>query len=433
MIPLAYLGAIILGTIGLSLPISTASGQSTKLMDAAFTAVSALCVTGLATVDTATHWSNFGQGIILALIEVGGIGIVTLATLMVLLARGRISWRSSALAQQETQAQSLAEAWRLPIKIVSVILVVQTVFAIILTFAFRPKLESWIQAIWYGIFHSISAFNNAGFGLKSNSLMDYVGSPEIIAPICIAIILGGIGFPVLAEIWRRRQRPKKPWSVHFRLTMTGTVILLVVGITLFAAFEWNNPGTLGPLDLSGKVWGSVAGGVFPRTAGFNSIDNANLSEANIGLNYFLMLIGGGSAGTAGGLKVGTIAIIGATVLSQLRNEPQVVVGHRAIPDSAQREAMTLLVLALTLIALVTVFMLLDTDFTLQQVLFEAISAFGTVGASMGITPKLRDESKLALMLLMFVGRVGIVTVATAFAVRQQHRRFTLPKEAPLVG
>lgn len=432
-IPLAYLGAIIGGTICLWLPFSSQPGRNTSLMDAAFTSVSAICVTGLTTVDTATEWSHAGQVVILILIEMGGLGIVTLATLMVLLARGRISLKSSALTEQETHATSLADAWRLPRRIVTVMLSVQAVFAVALTLGFRGHLGSWGEAIWYGVFHAISAFNNAGFGLRSKNLMEFVGAPEIILPICAAIILGGIGFPVLAEIWRKRRQKRRSWSVHTRLTVSGTVILLVLGIGFFAVFEWNNPGTLGPLDLSEKIWGSVAGGVFPRTAGFNSVDNAHLNEPNIGLYYFLMLIGGGSGGTAGGLKVGTIAILWATVVAELRAEPQVVVGHRAIPYTVQRAAVTIMVLAIGVVAISTVFLLIDTDFTLQEVLFETTSAFGTVGASMGITPYLRNESKIVLMLLMFLGRVGIVTVATAFAVRQQRRRFSLPKESPLVG
>ncbi|MFV0428562.1 MAG: TrkH family potassium uptake protein [Arachnia sp.] len=432
IIPLAYLGVIAFGTVLLSLPVATNSGHSTHVLDSAFTSVSALCITGLAVVP-ADHWSHFGQVVILGLIEAGGFGIVTVAGLLTMLATGRLTLRHSMVAGYELHSRSIGDAWRLPMRIGVVMLLVQSVTASLLSLGFRQHTDSWPQAIWYGVFHAISAFNNAGFALRNNSLMDYVGDPMVILPICIAIIVGGLGFPVLLELWRRLRGKRVPLSVHARLTLAGTVILLVIGVVGFAIFEWNNPGTLGPLDLAGKVWGSVAGGVVPRTAGFNSVDYAQLTDPNIGMQYGLMMVGGGSVGTAGGLKVSTVAIVVAMVLAEVRGEDQAIVGGRAIPAAVQRTAAAVLLLAIAVVFLSALFIVDDSEFTLQAALFEAISAFATVGLSMGITGLLPPESKAVLMMLMFLGRVGIVTVATAFALRQRHRRYSLPEEAPLVG
>jgi Trk-type K+ transport system membrane component len=212
----------------------------------------------------------------------------------------------------------------------------------------------------------------------------------------------------------------------------GTLILLVIGTLGFAVFEWNNPDTLGSMPVGDKLLASVAGGVFPRTAGFNSVDYGAVSEPTLGLNYLLMFIGGGSAGTAGGVKVGTVGIVIAVVIAELRGENQVVVSHRAIPASVVRSALTVIVLGAAAVVVGTV-LLAEDRFSLQQVLFEAVSAFGTVGLSTGITPQLRPESLTVLMVLMYVGRVGTISAATALAVRARHRHYQLPEEHPIVG
>ena len=214
--------------------------------------------------------------------------------------------------------------------------------------------------------------------------------------------------------------------------MLGTLILLVIGAVGFAVFEWSNPDTLGSLPVGDKLLASIAGGVFPRTAGFNSVDYGAVSEPTIGLNYLLMFIGGGSAGTAGGVKVGSIGIVMAVVIAELRGENQVVVSHRAIPDSVVRSALTVIVLGAAVVVVGTI-LLAEDRFNLQQVLFEAVSAFGTVGLSTGITPHLRPESLTVLMVLMYLGRVGTISVATALAVRARHRHYQLPEEQPIVG
>lgn len=431
VLPAVYLLGIAVGTGLLMLPAATTAEGSGPLLTAAFTAVSAICITGLVTVDTVTYWSPFGQVVIMLLIQVGGYGIVTLASVLTMVATGRLSLQGSVIASQELHERSFSAAVRLPQRIAVLMLSAEALTAAVLTVAFRPHADSWGESIWFGVFHSVSAFNNAGFALFSDNLMSFVGDASIILPICAAIVVGGIGFPVLFELGRGRGRAH--WSAHTRLTVYGTLLLLVAGSLVFAMFEWNNPQTLGGLPVGDRILGSLAGGVFPRTAGFNSIDYGAASESTLAFNYLLMFIGGGSAGTAGGVKVGTIGIILATVTAELQGENQVVVAHRAIPTGVQRSALAVIALGFVTVAMATLFIVADSGLGLQAVLFETISAFGTVGLSTGITSTLSPQSLVVLMLLMYLGRVGTVSVATALAVRARHRHFILPEEQVIVG
>ncbi len=434
VIPLAYLSATVIGTVLLMLPISTAAGRQTDVLTAAFHAVSALCITGLATVDTATHWSFFGQFVLMVLIQLGGFGIVALATLLALVVTGKVGLSGTLMASNEMQTTKIGDAWRLPRRIALVMLVCEGVIALVLTIRFRFYLPSWGEAAWFGIFHSVSAFNNAGFSLSSTNLVSYGSDPWLMLPICLAIVVGGLGFPVYFELIRKGKlrRPGR-WSVHTRMTLGGTLVLLISGGLLFAIFEWTNPGTLGSLDLGGKILGTIGGTVFPRTAGFNSIDYTQASEQTIALNYLLMFIGGGSAGTAGGIKVGTFVILFAAIRAEILGESQTVFAHRGLPTDTVRQALTVVLLGVAAVTVASALLLIDTRFTLAEVLFECISAFGTVGLSMNLTPRLPGESLIVLMALMFVGRVGTISVAAALSVNQRHRRFRLPEEKPIVG
>lgn len=434
VIPAIYLVGISLGTFLLMLPVATNSRESASLINAAFTATSAICITGLTTVDTQTYWSPFGQVVIMVLIQIGGFGIVTVASYLTLLATGRISLQGSMLASQELHQSNLHDILRVPARVAAVMFGAEAVTAAVLTLGFRPHTDDWGTAAWYGLFHAISSFNNAGFALFSDNLIGFVGDAGVIVPLCLATILGGIGFPVLFELFRPGRRPSRgEWSVQARLTLYGTAILLVAGFVAFAVFEWNNPDTLGAMPLGDRLLAAFAGTVFPRTSGFNSIDYGAASDSTLALTYALMFVGGGSAGTAGGIKVGTAGIVIATVLAELRGENQVTVAHRSIPLTVQRSALAIVALGGVAVAAASVFIVADSRFTLQDSLFEAISAFGTVGLSTGITPRLPAESLIVLMFLMYLGRVGIVSVATALAVRARHRRYRLPEEQPIVG
>ena len=288
------------------------------------------------------------------------------------------------------------------------------------------------EAVWHGVFHSVSAFNNAGFALYSDNLVGFVADAWIMFPICVAIVVGGIGFPVLFEL-RRRWRAPRTWSVHTRLTVYGSAILLVAGVGAFLALEWTNPATIEGLGPWGKVVAGVTGGVVPRTAGFNSIDYGQITPETMAVTYVLMFIGGGSAGTAGGIKVTTFFLLAFVIWSEVRGERETHVAHRRIGGSTVQQALTVVLLALAVIAVGTMVILRATDHPLDVVLFETISAFATVGLSTGITPQLPASADITLMLLMFVGRVGTITVASALALKSRHRHFHLPEERPVIG
>jgi potassium uptake TrkH family protein len=433
IVPLAFLGAILVGTALLSLPFATAGPRRAPLLDAGFTSVSAVCVTGLTTVDTATFWSPFGQVVILALIQLGGFGIMTMATLLGLLVGGKLKLTSSLIAQAETHTLNIGDVRHIIRRIAFTMLLFEAVIAAVLTVRFRVAYDDSLgQALWHGVFHSVSAFNNAGFALYTDNLVGFVGDALIVFPLCVAIIAGGIGFPVLFELRRRWHAPNL-WSVHTRLTVYGSVILLVLGTAAFLALEWTNEGTLGPLSTWGKVVGGVTGGVVPRTAGFNSVDYGQITAETLAINYVLMFIGGGSAGTAGGIKVTTFFLLAFVIWSEIRGERDTTIAHRKIGGPTLRQALTVALLAIGVIAAGTMVVLLVTDLALDVVLFEAISAFATVGLSTGITADLPPVAQATLMMLMYIGRVGTITVASALALKNRHHHFHLPEERPVVG
>jgi trk system potassium uptake protein len=433
IVPLAFITAVAVGTVLLSLPVATPGPARPPLLTAAFTSVSSVCVTGLATVDTATYWSPFGQVVILSLVQVGGFGIMTLATLLGLLVGGRLRLRSSLIAQAETHTLNLGDVRHVVRRIAVTMALFEAGIAAVLMVRFRVAYDdSWAEAAWHGLFHSVSAFNNAGFALYTDNLVGFVSDAWIAFPICSGVVAGGIGFPVLFELRRRWRRPRM-WTIHTRLTVYGYLLLFVLGTLAFTAFEWANPDTLGPLSVWGKAVAGITGGVVPRTAGFNSIDYGEITPETMAVNYVLMFVGGGSAGTAGGIKVTTFFLLGFVIWSEVRGERDTNIAHRKVGASTLRQALTVALLGVAVIALGTMTILLVTDLTLDVVLFESISAFATVGLSTGITPDLPTSAQVTLMALMYVGRVGTITVASALALQHRHRHYHLPEERPVVG
>ncbi|HET7782277.1 MAG TPA: potassium transporter TrkG [Arthrobacter sp.] len=432
-VPVAFLLVIITGGALLMIPAARQDGGSAEFIDALFTSVSAVCVTGLITVDTATYWTPFGQGIILGLIQVGGFGIMTLATLLALLVRKSIGLRGQLVAQSETHTLNLGDVRAVLLRVAKIMLGFEAATALILTARFWIAYDqNPATALWHGLFHAISAFNNAGFSLFSDNLIGFAEDPWIIVPICLAVIAGGLGFPVLIQLTRAEVAPKN-WTVHLRLTVYGTLLLLVAGFALFAAFEWNRSQTLGPLSLTGKILGSFAGSVFPRTAGFNSIDYGAAAPETLMVTNILMFIGGGSAGTAGGIKITTFLVLGFAIWNEVRGRDQVTIAHRSISSSSQRQALSVALLGIAAVVIGTMLLLMFTDYSLEKVLFESISAFATVGMSTGITYDLPPAAKWVLMALMFTGRIGTVAVASALALAARPRLFRLPEERPIIG
>jgi Trk-type K+ transport system membrane component len=305
--------------------------------------------------------------------------------------------------------------------------------AIVLTARFAAAYDdSFRAAVWHGVFHAVSAFNNAGFALYSDNLVGFVSDAWICLPLSVAVVAGGIGFPVLAELYQRAGRPST-WSVHTRLTVYGTLILLVAGVGAVATFEWTHQQTLGGLSTGGKVIAAVTGGVMPRTAGFNSLDYAQVTPETLVVTNILMFIGGGSAGTAGGIKVGTFFLLAFVIWAEVRGEPGVHIGHRSISSATIRLALSVALLGVAVVTVAALAMLVLSAAPLDAVVFETISAFATVGLSTGLTGSLPWTAQVVLMILMFVGRVGTITVATALALKTRHRHYQLPEERPIVG
>jgi Trk-type K+ transport system membrane component len=445
-VALSFSLIIFVGTSLLSLPVSRTDGKFGMGLDQLFTTVSALCVTGLAVVDTETYWTSIGHFVILALIKVGGFGIMAFTGLLALLVVNKLSMRATAFSSEEHRALKSGDIKSLLIRIALVGFVIEALSTLILMGQFRIKYGYELSdAFWYGLFHSVSAFNNAGFGLYSDSLIRFNADPIVLFTLCTEIILGSLGFPVLLEIGRHVIQKTKSqslgidrislnrWSLTSRIVIAGSAILLVGGFVYFAALEWNNPNSIGQMPAWQKLMNAFVLSVMPRTAGFNAVDIGALThESWLGMDI-LMFIGGGSGGTSGGIKIGTMAVLIFIVISEIRNTRAVNIGKRRLPRSIHREAITLLFLYGFLLIAATLLLQLTTEFTTDQILFEVSSALGTAGLSTGITAKLPAFAQVVIIILMFLGRVGPALVASSLAVRIGKGFTQYPKERPTIG
>ncbi|MGP4023895.1 TrkH family potassium uptake protein [Actinomadura sp. 3N407] len=428
-----FLVTILTGTLLLSLPVATSDAGSASLTEALFAATSAVCVTGLVIDDVGAHWSTFGELVILGLAQVGGLGLMTLATLFAILLSGRLGLRARLAAQVETKTLRMADVRRVVRRVVVFSLVCEAVVAVVLTTRLLVGYgESPGRAAYLGVFHAVSAFNNAGFTLWPDSLAGFAHDPWIILTVCVAVIVGGLGFPVVFELARLWRRPRH-WSILTRVTLATTVVLLAAGTLVLSAAEWNNPGTLGALPESDRMPGGFMMAVMPRSGGLSSVDTSQMRPESWLVTDVLMFIGGGSAGTAGGIKVTTFGLLGFVLWAEMRGEVRVNVGHRRLPDGTQRQAISIVLLGIGMVTAGTFVLLTMTSHSLDRVLFEVVSAFGTVGLSTGITAELPPAGHLLLVALMFVGRIGPLTFATALALRERTRRYELPEERPIVG
>ena len=433
LIPLLFLAAIAAGAVLLSLPIARAGPEAAPPLVALFTAASAVAVTGLITVDTATYWSGFGQGVILALFQVGGFGIVTAAVLLGMLAGRDFRLRDRLITQTERSRLTGSNTRSVLLLALVVTLLIELAMGVILALRLHfTHGESWGTAAWNGIFHSVSAFNNAGFSTYSDSLMGFQGDVLILGPVMLAVVVSSLGFPVIQDL-RSRPLSFRSWSLHSKLTLIGTAILLVLGFVGVTVAEWGNPATIGPMAAGEKLLNGAFHSVMPRTAGFNSLDVGAFRSETLTFNYILMFIGGGSAGTAGGIKVTTFVLLLLAVLSEIRGQRDVSVLGRRVSNRVERQALAVAMIAALLIAVGAVILLSVTGLPLSSVLFEVISAFSTVGLSTGITADLPPIAQLTLIVLMYVGRVGTITVATALALSASRRPIRYPEENPIVG
>ena len=432
-VTLTFLAVIFLGTMVLMLPAARAGAGTAPPIVAFFTAVSAVCVTGMATVDTGTYWTTFGQATIMVLFQLGGFGMMTAATLLGLMVNRSSRLRTRLMTQTETRSLGLGDVRSVAKVVLAMTVLCQILLAIVLTLRLRMGYGlDWQEAAWSGLFHAVSAFNNAGFSIHADSLVRYAGDALILVPIMLGFILGGIGFPVLHDLRQRLYDPRH-WSLHTKLTLVGTAVLLLGGFGAVLLFEWTNAGTLGPLSVGGKLLNSFFISAAARTSGFNTVDIAALTQETWALHYLLMFIGGGSASTAGGVKVATVAVLFLLVLAEAKGHSDTEAFGRRVGASAQRQAITVLVIGSMLVVLATMALLRMTDFPTDQIIFEVIAAFSTAGLSTGITPHLPAGAQLILLLLMFFGRVGTITLATTLVMGERRMPYRFPEEHPIVG
>lgn len=433
VIVLGFAAAVAIGTLLLMLPISRNGPEGAPFLDALFTSTSSVCVTGLSTVDTPVYWSGFGKVVILALIQIGGFGVMSFGALLGVLLARRLGLRSRISAAAETRATGFGEVRRVLLGVLAITLIVEILTAgflaarYVTAYGYSPA-----RALWHGIFHSVSSFNNAGFALHTDNLIGFAGDPWICLPIAAAVIIGGLGFPVLFELRRQYHRPIH-WSMNTKLVLTGTVVLLVTGSAFLTAVEWSNPATLGGLKPGERVLAGFFQSAITRTAGFNSIDISQMHPVSwLGMDI-LMFIGGGPAGTAGGLKITTVAVLFFILATELRGGTAVNIFGKQLSRAVHRQAITVVLLAIALVVGSTMFLMLITDFGQERILFEVVSAFATVGLSTGITASLPPAGQLVLILLMFVGRLGPATLGAALALRERPVLYEYPKERPLIG
>ncbi|MFC7343815.1 TrkH family potassium uptake protein [Saccharopolyspora griseoalba] len=378
-----FSGLIGIGTALLAMPFSSESGEGADLVTALFTSTSAVCVTGLIVVDTPTYWSTAGEVVILGLIQLGGLGIMTVASTLSLLMFRRFGLRLRLTAQAETKALGIGDVRRMVSGIVLLSFVFESVVLVMLTSRLIIGYDLALgRALYEGLFHSVSAFNNAGFALHSDSLMRYATDPWLMLPICLAVFAGGLGFPVWIELFRRLRGPHR-MNMHVRVTLLATGVLIVGGWLALTVAEWNNPETLQPMSWPSKLLVGFFTALMPRSGGFNSVDIGAMNHSSLLVQDILMFIGGGSAGTAGGIKVTTFALLAFVIFAEIRGEPSVHVFGRKLPTTVQRQALTIVLIGVGAVVAATLALLALTPFGLEQTMFEAISAFATVGLSTG--------------------------------------------------
>jgi len=425
--------AILVGTVLLSLPAAREAAGGAPFTTAAFTSVSAVTVTGLVAVDTATYWSPFGQAVMLGLVQLGGLGIVTSASLLIILVSRRVGLRGRLAAQAETKAADIGGVRRFVGFIVAFTLVVEALVVAALTLRFWLGYDdSFGQALWQGLFNGVGGYNQAGFSLYSDNLAGFATDAYILLPIALAVIVGGLGFPVWLEL-RRGPRAPRLWSLHTKLTIVMTGILLAVGFGVLTGLGWDDPGTLGEQSSAGKLLGGFFASVTARTTGFSTFDYADMGADSLFVTDILMFIGGGSASPAGGIKVTTFAVLLLIVWAELHGQREVVAFGRAVPPATLRQALTVAVVAAGAVMLATLLLAATNALDLGNALFESISAFSTTGLSTGVTGALDTTGQAILMILMFLGRVGPITLGVALVLRERERLFSHPEERPIVG
>lgn len=429
---LSFLLVIIFGTILLMLPVSSKLNTVTPFMDALFTATSATCVTGLVVVDTGTHFSFFGQMVILMLIQIGGLGIMTISTVFVIILGQRINLKLENIMYQVVGGSYAVNVFQLLKSIVLVTLVIESVGTLLLFARFAQDFQP-MEALFLSLFHAVSAFCNAGFSPLGNNLVSYVDSLAVNLVITALIIAGGLGFSVIIDLQHhalKKDRARK-LNLHTKIVLVTTAFLLVLGFTVFYLAEYN--GAMRGFSIHRRILGSWFQSVTLRTAGFNTIDLSQIGKASVLISIVLMFIGASPGSTGGGIKTTSFAVLTLSVISLLKGKRHISVFKRRIHEYNFREATGLIMLSITIILVVLFFLMLVEPHAFDKLLFEAVSAFGTVGLTLGITPQLTVIGKLLITVLMYVGRIGPLTMIYAFSTKAKQININYAEEKIPIG
>ncbi|KQX45246.1 MULTISPECIES: TrkH family potassium uptake protein [unclassified Paenibacillus] len=433
---LGFAAIIFLGAGLLTLPFASATGHSIAFIDALFTATSATCVTGLVVVDTGSAYTMFGQIVIVSLIQIGGLGFMTMSTLIAFAFRKKITLKERLVLQEAFNQGSMEGIVRLIRKVIIYSLSIEAIAAVIFTIRWTFDL-GFTKALYFGIWHAISMFNNAGFDLFGTvdapfvSLTGYVNDFVVNFVAMALIVLGGIGFIVMSDLMD--YKTKKKLSLHSKVVLSMTGFLIVFGAIIIFIFEYTNIRTMGSLDLGGKILASFFQSVAPRTAGPNTVDIGALRQASQFFIVILMFIGASPGSTGGGIKTTTFTILISAIVTMIRGKEDIVIFRYRLAKDRILKAITLTMMALFLVIIVTMLLSTTEDAQLLKILFEVTSAFGTVGLTMGLTPELTTFGKILISLTMFAGRLGPITLAYALQPKQEKELFRYPEGKITIG
>ncbi|GAB6856601.1 TrkH family potassium uptake protein [Microbacterium xylanilyticum] len=442
---IVFSALILITTALLSLPIATTARTVTPLADALFTAVSTICVTGLSTVDMATHWSGFGRTVIFIGVNVGGLGVLTLASVLGLAISKRLGLRAKLIAAgdtnpmrahggpvNESQAVRLGEVGELLRTVAISAFTIEAGLAVLLYPALLTGGVDPLTALWEAPFYAAMAFTNTGFTPNPGGLEPFAHDYYVLSVLMLGVFLGSLGFPVIYTLARQRWHVRR-WSLHAKLTVITTIVLFVIGAGVFLLLEFDNPKTFGSMDAADTTFQAFFLSAMTRSGGFNVVDMGDLNGSSMLAASMLMFVGGGSASTAGGIKVTTLAVLALAVVSEAKGRPSVQAFGRRIPSDVQRVALSVVAWGSTIVAVSTIAISQITKFPVDEVLFDVVSAFGTVGLSTGVTGNLPDPATYILAATIFMGRVGTVTLAAAVAATNRTQLYALPVERPIVG
>ncbi len=441
---LGFMAVIFTGALLLDLPISSNSGQSVGFVNALFTSTSAVCVTGLAVVVTQSHWTLFGKTVIMFLIQVGGLGFMTIAMTLFMILGRKISLKERLIMQEAMNQYTLAGMVRLTKNVILGTFLIEGVGALLFSLVFVP--EYGLYGVYMSIFHSVSAFCNAGFDIVGpNGMVPYAGNVIVTVTIMVLIILGGLGFSVWIDVIKVSREARqfkltpvrwfKRCTLHTKLVLVITAGLIFGGALFFFILEGMNPGTLGDVSLKDKILGSFFQSVTSRTAGFNTVFQAELTDSSKFMTILLMFIGGSPASTAGGIKTATFGVLFFAVVSFVKGRDSVEIYNKRVPFEIVQRSLAILAISLTVVITVTMALSITEGAAFMDVFFESVSAFGTVGLTLGLTPELTTLGKLLLSMTMFFGRLGPFTIMVALTLRSRRNNtsIVLPEEKVMVG